>query len=111
MENQTVRLFFDAFGDINRFNILLLLLKKPLNVSSIAKLTALEQSNVSHHMKCLTNCGFVNVKKVGKEHTYSIEPAAARMVEGVVSHMGRYEEHLHTCGIIAKRGRSNRYTK
>ena len=102
MEKETVQLFFDAFGDINRFNILLLLLKKPLNVGSIAKLTALEQSNVSHHMKCLTNCGFVNVERVGKERIYTIEPAAAHIVKSVALHMDRYETHLQACGIIAK---------
>ncbi len=105
MEKETVQLFFDAFGDINRFNILLLLLKKPLNVGSIAKLTALEQSNVSHHMKCLTNCGFVNVRQIGKEHIYTIEPAAARIVKNIASHMDRYETHLQACGIIAKDSR------
>ena len=102
MKKETVQLFFDAFGDINRFNILLLLLEKPLNVGSIAKLTALEQSNVSHHMKCLTNCGFVNIRQAGKEHIYTIEPAVARIVKNLASHMDRYETHLQACGIIAK---------
>ncbi len=103
MKKETVQLFFDAFGDINRFNILLLLLKEPLNVSAIAKSTDLEQSNVSHHMRCLTNCGFVKVRRAGKEHIYAIEPAVARIVKNVALHMDRYETHLQACGIIAKK--------
>ena len=72
MEKLEVKTFFFAMGDYSRFSILAKLAEKDLNVGEIAKATGLEQSNVSHHMSCLLNCGFVNVKKEGKARIYSI---------------------------------------
>jgi len=44
--------FFDIFGDTSRIKILLALQDKPLPVSTIAELTGLSPSAVSHHLLC-----------------------------------------------------------
>ncbi|MEK6946219.1 MAG: metalloregulator ArsR/SmtB family transcription factor [Nanoarchaeota archaeon] len=53
------RLFFKAFSNETRLDIINLLKSKPLTVSEICEKTGFEQSRVSHNLRCLQNCGFV----------------------------------------------------
>lgn len=58
--------------------LMLLLLKKPMNVTELAKRSCFEQSAVSHHLKRLKLCEFVKMRKNGKEHVYSVNEETAR---------------------------------
>ena len=51
---------------------MLLLLKEPMNVTELTKKSGLEQSAVSHHLKRLKLCSFVQVEANGKERVYSV---------------------------------------
>jgi len=51
---------------------MLLLLKKPMNVTDLTHRSGMEQSAISHHLKRLKLCKFVKMQKKGKEHVYSV---------------------------------------
>jgi Bacterial regulatory protein, arsR family. len=44
----------------------------PKSVSEIVKETSFEQSRVSHNLKCLMDCGFVERRRNGKYIIYSL---------------------------------------
>jgi DNA-binding transcriptional ArsR family regulator len=102
MDKDTIRLFFTAIGNTSRYSILEKLVHKESSVNSLVEKTGLSQSNVSHHMECLMNCGFVEMKSVGKEHIYSINNEVLPILEGIENHMSKYEKHLMACGIIGE---------
>jgi DNA-binding transcriptional ArsR family regulator len=91
--------FFYAIGDYSRFSILSSLAKRDLNVSGITAMTGIEQSNVSHHLHCLLNCGFVNVRKDGKERIYAINPEVRQTVNSIISHIASYKKQIISCDI------------
>lgn len=66
------KFFFETLGNRTRWGIIHLLLNKPHRATDIAKKLGYEQSLISHHLKRLLTCGFVNVKKNGLERIYSI---------------------------------------
>ena len=66
------KLFFSTFSGIDRLKILNLLRKKPINVTEITKELKTDQTNVSHNLKKLKSCGFVNSKKEGKYRKYTL---------------------------------------
>lgn len=94
-----VKTFFFAIGDYSRFSILARLVEKDLNVGEITDATGLEQSNVSHHLSCLLNCGFVSVKKEGKSRIYSINPGVKPIIDNVIRHIEEYRDDIISCDI------------
>ncbi len=99
MEKLEFKAFFYAIGDYSRFSILSSLSKRGLNVSEIALETGIEQSNVSHHMKCLLNCGFVRVMRNGKEHVYSINSEIIPIITSIIRHIEKYKKEIISCDI------------
>lgn len=97
MDKLEVKTFFFAMGDYSRFRILASLAKRDLNVSGIVAATGIEQSNVSHHMSCLLNCGFVKVKRNGKERVYSLNAEVKPMIISIMRHIERYRERIISC--------------
>ncbi|MBK6586237.1 MAG: helix-turn-helix transcriptional regulator [Coprothermobacter sp.] len=65
--------FFDIFGDTSRIKILLALHDKPLPVSTIAELTGLSPSAVSHHLSLLRGRRVVKVERKGKYRVYELD--------------------------------------
>lgn len=61
-----------TLGNAKRFEIMLYLMKSPLNVTQIVEKTGLKQTAASHHLKRLLQCHFVEVKEVGRERVYSV---------------------------------------
>jgi len=55
-----------------RVKILDLLMKKPMPVNEITKILKEEQSKVSHNLKRLHDCHFIEVERKGKERIYSL---------------------------------------
>lgn len=102
MDNDTIRLFFTAIGSPSRYNILEKLMHGGLSVNSLVEEIGLSQSNVSHHMECLMNCGFVEMRSAGKEHIYSINKEILPILEGIEKHMLKYQKYLLSCGIIGE---------
>ena len=103
MEKLEVKTFFFAIGDYSRFSILAKLAERDLNVGDIAVATGLEQSNVSHHMSCLLNCGFVNMKKDGKARIYSINSEIKPIIKSVIRHIEKYRSDIISCDIADRK--------
>ncbi len=99
MDKLEFKAFFYAIGDYSRFSILKELAKNNLNVSEIVAMTGIEQSNVSHHMSCLLNCGFVSVRRKGKERVYAINPNVKQTVDSITSHIAAYKKRIISCNI------------
>lgn len=95
------RLFFKAFSNKTRFEIIKLLRKNSKNVSEICKKLGFEQSRVSHNLKCLEACGFVNSKWQGKNKIYSLDKKhIIPILDNIDKHIKRYNTRLRSCGVL-----------
>jgi DNA-binding transcriptional ArsR family regulator len=102
MDKIAVKTFFFAISDYSRFSILAALLEKDLRVSDIVSSTGIEQSNVSHHMSCLLNCGFVSARKDGKERIYGLNGEVKPIISDIIRHIERYKKEIISCNIANK---------
>ncbi len=102
MDKLGVKTFFFAIGDYSRFSILAALIEKDMGVNEIANAIELEQSNVSHHLTCLLNCGFVNVRRDGKMRIYSLKDEVKPMVGSIMKHIQKYNSKIIACNIADK---------
>lgn len=94
-------LFFKAFSNNTRFETIKLLKKKPMSVSEIVKKTGFEQSRISHNLKCLENCGFVNAKQNGKQRIYELDKKhIIPILKEIDKHIKSYNKRLISCGVI-----------
>jgi len=94
--------FLFAIGDYSRFAILAELLERDMCVNEIVKSTGIGQSNVSHHLICLSNCGFVKVKRRGKERVYSINDDVKPIIKSMLDHIKTYKESILSCNVANK---------
>ena len=93
-------LFFDAFANKSRFNILMELRDKELCAGEIQKKLKVEQTKLSHDLKCLLNCKFISVRKAGRNRIYRINDETKELVDEVSDHVKNYEIYLEKCGIL-----------
>lgn len=70
--SQTCYRFFSTLANPTRLATLENLINGPMNVSEIADALEQEQSMVSHNLRPLVNCGFVEVERKGKERVYHL---------------------------------------
>jgi len=68
----TYNLFFTNLANPLKISLILALREKDLNVSELVKKMSVEQSKISHALKCLKNCKIVNAKQDGKSRVYSL---------------------------------------
>ena len=95
------RLFFKAFSNQTRLEIVSLLRIGPMNVTEICESTGFEQSRVSHNLKCLENCGFVKVSNDGNFRTYSLdEETIVPIIDLFEKHIEKYKDRLSCCEVI-----------
>jgi DNA-binding transcriptional ArsR family regulator len=64
---ETRRDVFQAIADPTRREIINLIVRKPLNLNSIAENFEVSRQAISLHIKILTECGLVEIKKQGRE--------------------------------------------
>jgi DNA-binding transcriptional ArsR family regulator len=88
MKCLSYELFFATFGNKTRMSIVEALMDGAKSVSQICKITNEEQSKVSHNLKKLTNCHFLDVTRSGKERIYSLNK------DTVVPIMQLVQEHV-----------------
>ena len=92
MTNKSYKRFFITLANNNRLKIIHFLQKQgSKNVSDIVEGAKLEQTLVSHNLKRLLECHFVEVEQSGKERVYSlnkktIQPLLALMDRHVNSY-------------------------
>lgn len=90
--------FFSAFCNKTRFEIINLLSKSPKNVSEISKNLKFEQSRVSHNLKKLECCGFINSKSKGKHKIYSIDKRyMLPIIKNINKYIKKYDKRLNEC--------------
>ncbi|HED05534.1 MAG TPA: ArsR family transcriptional regulator [Ignavibacteria bacterium] len=99
--NYPHRLFFKAFSNQTRMEIISLLRTAPLTVTEICEKTGFEQSRVSHNLRCLENCGFVEVAKEGNFRIYSLnKETIIPIINLFEKHIQKYSEKLNCCEVI-----------
>ncbi len=101
MRELQYRLFFKAFSNNTRFEIINLLKKRPENVKEIGKKLGFEQSRVSHNLKCLEDCGFITAKQNGKQRIYELDKKhMIPILKNMEEHIKMYNKRLKNCGVI-----------
>jgi ArsR family transcriptional regulator, cadmium/lead-responsive transcriptional repressor len=74
--------FFRALGDPTRLRLLEFLLEDEHTVSECVEHVRLAQGRVSAHLACLADCGYVDVRRVGRYAYYQVnEPRVAELVQ------------------------------
>jgi DNA-binding transcriptional ArsR family regulator len=63
---------FRGFADLSRLSILEALRNGPLTVGAIVEQTGLSQSNVSNHLRCLSDCDLVVAEAQGRYTRYQL---------------------------------------
>ncbi|MFN4133334.1 MAG: ArsR/SmtB family transcription factor [Candidatus Hadarchaeales archaeon] len=101
MMKQAYKLFFKTLANEARLAILFSLKMGPKCVMEICEDTGLEQSRVSHNLKCLTNCGFVSVERRGKNRIYSLNKATiVPLLKLIDHHIANYRDHMIKCEVL-----------
>jgi DNA-binding transcriptional ArsR family regulator len=97
-------LFFQALANPTRMQIVNLLRERgKLNVSEISENLELEQTQVSHALKCLTFCGLVTSVREGKSRIYSVNEDTIRpMLKIVEKHIAKYATNLYNCDVLER---------
>ena len=73
---------FRGFSDSSRLSILEVLRRGPLTVGAIVENTGLSQSNVSNHLRCLSDCDLVVSEPRGRYTSYQLShPNIAALLE------------------------------
>lgn len=100
MDYRPYREFFRALSNPARFSIVQLLRKRPYYVGELVEKLNLEQSLVSHNLRCLLHCGFVQWEWNSKNKVYSLNPGVVPVLKGIEEHLGRYAPELENCCIL-----------
>ncbi len=77
----TVAKFFRALGDPTRLRLLEFLLHDEHTVTECVRHIGLSQGRVSTHLACLADCGYVEVRRTGRNAFYQVaDPRVADLV-------------------------------
>ncbi len=91
MKCKSYELFFETFSNKTRIKIIESLLGGPKSVSDICGLINEEQSKVSHNLKKLMECRFLEVTREGKKRVYSLnKDTIIPILKLVEQHVGKY---------------------
>ena len=78
---QTIAKFFRALGDPTRLRLLEYLLHAEHTVGECVTHVGLSQGRVSTHLACLSDCGYVEVRRSGRKAFYRVaDPRVADLV-------------------------------
>lgn len=73
--------FFRALGDPTRLRLLEFLLDSERTVSECVAHVRLSQGRVSTHLACLADCGYVQVRRTGRNAFYTVaSPSVTHLV-------------------------------
>jgi DNA-binding transcriptional ArsR family regulator len=93
--------FFRALGDPTRLRLLEYLLHEEHSVSECVTRVGLAQGRVSSHLGCLSDCGYVQVRRAGRFAYYRVaDPRVAELVLLARSLAADNDSALHRCDRI-----------
>lgn len=78
---------FRGFSDMSRLSILEVLRDGPLTVGSIVEKTGLSQSNVSNHLRCLSDCDLVVSTPQGRYTLYQLSDPRVAVLLGMADEL------------------------
>jgi len=98
-ETPRYKKIFDVLGNQNRLSIIELLKdKNKQTVQDMQIELCLNQSTISHSLKCLKNCHIVNSKIDGKYRMYSLnEKFTDKLFKLLDEHIQTYEKEIDCC--------------
>jgi len=102
--------FFSALSDETRLRILYLLREQGgMCVNDISTAIERDQSLVSHHVRCLRNCGFLTLEKSGKFSIYSLRnERITDILDLADQHVREMSEQILHCDVITDRSERER---
>ena len=91
--------FFDGFANSTRLSILLILARKgETKVGELVRELDAPQPRVSDHLRCLSWCGYVKVRREGRNAYYSVaDPRVLEMLDLGEALLRDNLEHLEAC--------------
>ena len=94
--------FFNGFANSTRLSILLLLAQRgDTKVGELVSALGAPQPRVSDHLRCLAWCGYVKVRREGRNAYYSIaDDRVLEMLRLGEAMLRDNLEHVEACGII-----------
>ena len=96
-------LLFQALANESRLSIINLLRTGSKNVGEMSRTLGLEQTVVSHGLRCLTFCGLVTGERVGKTRIYSLNPETVEPILRLADrHVSNYAANLRNCNSLER---------
>src|SRR5215212_2418108 len=94
--------FFNGFANSTRLSILLLLAQRgETKVGDLVRELGAPQPRVSDHLRCLAWCGYVKVRREGRNAYYSVADDRVLEILRLGEAMLRDNlEHVEACGLI-----------
>src|SRR3982751_1845247 len=94
--------FFNGFANSTRLSILLLLARRgETKVGDLVRELGAPQPRISDHLRCLAWCGYVKVRREGRNAYYSVaDDRVMRMLELGEELFQDNLEHLEACDDI-----------
>lgn len=95
-------MLFLALADDTRLQILHALQKGERNVTELSSGIGREQSAISHHLRCLRNCGLVRTRKEGRETYYSLNGKGRiqQLLQAARSHVEETLNDVLSCDVL-----------
>ena len=96
--------FFNGFANSTRLSILLLLARQgETKVGDLVRELGAPQPRVSDHLRCLAWCGYVEVRREGRNAFYSIaDDRVLEMLRFGEAMLRDNFEHVEACEVIKK---------
>lgn len=74
MTTEARRDVFQAIADPTRRRIVNLIARKAMNLNTITEHFDVSRPSISQHMKILSECGLVEIEKIGRERYCKVQP-------------------------------------
>lgn len=95
---------FNGFSNSTRLSILLLLARRgEMRVGELVNELEAPQPRISDHLRCLARCGYVCVRREGRNAYYSIcDDRVLEMIQLGESLLSDNQENIESCDVIKK---------
>ena len=91
MKCKSYKVFFETISNETRLAIVELLQKKSMSVTGICEALGEEQSKISHNLKKLADCHFLDVRQEGKQRIYSLnKDTIVPLMDLVTKHVEKF---------------------